>query len=249
MKHFLIVIIILGLFFNMYSQPNSPPSVSHLTIKSTNKVEYITAISAISGATVNSSDGGTSNVARGICWSSTDTLPTLGINNFTKDGVGDGTYVSTMVELMPNTTYHVRSYTTYGYGTNYGPTISFTTTGEAYTPIWCVGVIVHKNTPNRLEIIFNMSLLPIIPDISAFTVIINDKVVGIEHININRNLVYVYLTTSVQANDIIIITYIKPDINPLTVIIDNRQIGNIIEYSVNNQLSEDDNIKMLPFII
>lgn len=248
-KYITIFIISLGIFFNAYSQTNSPPTVSHLTIKSTNKVEYITGISAISGATVMSSDGGVTNVARGICWSSNDTLPKISNSDFTSDGVGDGTYISTMIGLSPNTSYYVRSYTTYGYGTTYGPTLTFTTTNNADTPTWCVGVIVHRNTPDRLEIIFNIALLPIIPDVSAFIVKVNNELAVIERIDINRNLVYVYLSTPIKANDVIIISYVKPEINPLTISLNNREVSNIIEYTVNNQLTEDNNIRMLPFVI
>ena len=249
LRYVLIFVISLGIFFNGYSQTNSPPTVSHLTIKSTNKIEYITGISAISGATVISSDGGVTNVARGVCWSLIDTLPKINTSDYTVNGVGDGTYVSTIIGLKPNTKYYVRSYTTYGYGTTYGPILTFTTANDAFTPTWCVGVIVHKNTPDRLEIIFNIALLPIVPSVSAFIVKVNNQLVNIERISINRNLVYVYLTTPIKANDVIIISYIKPEVYPLTVILDYRQINDIIEYTVNNQMTEDNTVRMLPFLI
>lgn len=232
---------------------NNPPAVSHMTIKSTNAINHITGMSALSGATVMSSDGGESNIARGITWSSTDTLPEITSSEFTSDGVGDGTYISTMTDLVLSTIYYVRSYATYsaGYeysnGVTYGPPISFTTTGDV-PDIWCVGVIVHSNTPSRLEIIFNVRLLPIIPSISAFDVTVNGEPSQVDHIEIYKNLVYVFLTTQIIAEDVIIISYIKPEQDQLTEVINNRVINSIIEYTVNNQISSV-KVPLLPFLL
>lgn len=232
---------------------NSPPTVSHMTIKSTDAVNYITGMSALSGGTIVSSDGGASNTARGICWSSTDTLPKVTNSEYTVDGAGDGRFISTMTNLTYNTTYYVRSYATYsiGYeyanGVTYGPPISFATSG-VFPDIWCVGVIVHRNTANRLEIIFNVRLLPIIPSTSAFTVTVNGQVAQVYNVQIYKNLVYVFLSKPILAEDIIIISYTKPTQNPLTEVTANREINSINEYTVNNQMSNTV-IPLLPFLI
>jgi len=53
-------------------------------------------------------DGGSSVIARGVCWSNSS-LPTIG-NNKTTDGTGIGIFTSSITGLSPNTTYYVRAY-------------------------------------------------------------------------------------------------------------------------------------------
>lgn len=238
----------LGIFLTGYSQNNISPRINHLTMKSTDQVTYITSVSAISGGTINSSDDGLSNIARGLCWSSSDTLPTIDKDIFTSDGIGDGRFISAMFDLIPNTTYYVRTYTTYPYGTTYGPTQEFVTKAQQDEPIWCVGVIVHKNARERLEIIFNMNLLPLAPDPSAFTVLINNAVVEVKNIDIIKNKVFVNLNQKINENDVIVITYIQPTTNPLRVELNYKRVNNLIDYTVNNILT-DESITTLPFII
>lgn len=84
----------------------------------------ITSNGVILGGNV-TSDGGSSIIARGICWNTTGN-PT--INNFkTSDGAGIGSFNSEIIGLSPSTTYYVRAYSTNSIGTGYGTQISFTT--------------------------------------------------------------------------------------------------------------------------
>ncbi len=95
------------------------------TILTTTIPSAIVDISAISGGVI-SSDGGSSIIARGICWSSTDTYPTIA-DNKTSNGVGIGSFTSNISGLTANTTYYVRAYATTNKGTDYGFIEKFTT--------------------------------------------------------------------------------------------------------------------------
>lgn len=72
-----------------------------------------------------SGDGSSTITARGVCWK-TSSNPTIS-DSKTSDGTGTGSFTSSITGLNPNTTYHVKSYTTNSIGTTYGPEISFTT--------------------------------------------------------------------------------------------------------------------------
>jgi hypothetical protein len=95
-------------------------------ISSTTAVGFITQTSAVAGGTITNS--GASNVSsRGVCYSSTATIPTIA-NTKTNNGTGIGTFVSSLVGLTANTTYYIRAYATNGVGTAYGDIKSFSTT-------------------------------------------------------------------------------------------------------------------------
>lgn len=90
----------------------------------TTAVSGITGTSAIFGSVV-TSDGGTSVIARGMCWS-TSQNPTVS-NSHTTDGSGTGSFTSNITGLSVGTTYYVRAYATNGVGTAYGTQRSFRT--------------------------------------------------------------------------------------------------------------------------
>ena len=70
--------------------------------------------------------GGVSNILRkGICWK-TSTGPTIA-DARTDEGTGFSAFTSLMTNLIPNTTYYVRAYSTSEAGTTYGNELSFTT--------------------------------------------------------------------------------------------------------------------------
>jgi hypothetical protein len=93
-------------------------------VLTTTLTSSITTSGAISGGTI-TSDGGAAVTARGICWSTTSN-PTLGSNK-SVNGIGIGTFSSSITSLTPNTTYYVRAYATNSSGTSYGNQITFTT--------------------------------------------------------------------------------------------------------------------------
>ena len=95
-----------------------------LPIITTSIVTFIAGDTAASGGTI-TSDGGTPVSVRGICWS-TSPAPTIALPTKTNDGIGIGTYASTMTGLMVGTTYYVRAYATNGEGTAYGNEVIYT---------------------------------------------------------------------------------------------------------------------------
>jgi len=93
----------------------------------TASVTNITANSATSGGNI-TDDGGSSILARGICWN-TSGSPTLN-DDYTTDGTGTGSYTSNLNGLQAETDYYVRAYATSEYGTEYGNELQFTTALE-----------------------------------------------------------------------------------------------------------------------
>lgn len=90
----------------------------------TTAITDISTTSATSGGTI-SADGGASVTSRGVCWSIIQNPTTS--DNKTSNGSGDGNFTSSIIGLIPNTTYYVRAYATNSVGTAYGTQISFTT--------------------------------------------------------------------------------------------------------------------------
>ncbi len=87
-------------------------------------INTITSTSAKSGGNI-TSDGGADITARGVCWSTT-AGPTIG-GSQTNDGLGTGTFISSLAGLTGNTTYYVRAYATNSVGIKYGNELSFNT--------------------------------------------------------------------------------------------------------------------------
>jgi len=106
----------------------------------TDVASNITQTTAICGGNV-TSDGGSSVISRGVCWS-TSTNPTLS-DSITLDGSGTGVFISNLSGLLGNTQYYLRAYATNSLGTTYGNEISFTT---AYS--WMCGDPVFYGDKN-----------------------------------------------------------------------------------------------------
>ena len=92
----------------------------------TTAVTSITSTSATSGGNI-TNDGGATITALGIVWGTT-TNPTIGSNlGITTDGSSTTNFSSNIINLLPGTTYYVRSYATNSAGTGYGDVKVFTT--------------------------------------------------------------------------------------------------------------------------
>jgi hypothetical protein len=89
----------------------------------TNKVENITESSATANGSV-ISDGGSSVIERGLCWS-LEHDPTID-DTHANCGSGIGSYSSLMPHLLWMTTYYVRAYAINEAGIAYGEEVSFT---------------------------------------------------------------------------------------------------------------------------
>ena len=96
-----------------------------VTVGYTNHVYIMTAVphsvsydSAVSGGDIQSNDG-EDILERGVCWSDKDT-PVITRDRYTSDGKGNGTYLSRLKSLVPNTTYFIRAYIRRRAGVMYG---------------------------------------------------------------------------------------------------------------------------------
>ena len=105
-----------------------------LPMIATNGVTGIAHSTAVCGGYVYT-NGGSSVIARGVCWS-TQPNPTIN-NTHTSDGTGLGLFTSSLTGLNANTIYYVRAYATTSIGTAYGQQVAFTTTVPDGSP--CVG--------------------------------------------------------------------------------------------------------------
>jgi len=102
-------------------------TLAQLPIVSTAAISNITATTASGGGNV-TSDGGASVTSRGICWS-TSPNPTIA-SNYTTNGIGTGSFNSSLTNLGVATTYYVRAYATNAAGTAYGNEVQFTTLAQ-----------------------------------------------------------------------------------------------------------------------
>ena len=93
----------------------------------TDTITNIDETTATGGGNV-TADGGSFVTARGVCWSESSN-PTIA-DDFTTDGTGTGTFVSSITGLDPDTHYYVRAYATNGVDTSYGNEVEFTTTSS-----------------------------------------------------------------------------------------------------------------------
>ena len=109
-------------------------------------VSSITTTTATSGGNI-SSDGGASVTDRGICFGTTQSPTIAGIK--VPGGTGTGSFISTLANLLPNTTYYVRAFATNSTGTSYGNQVSFTTPTSVPT-VTTVNVTVFNSTSANL---------------------------------------------------------------------------------------------------
>lgn len=86
----------------------------------------ITGTTASSGGTI-IQDGGCDVIERGVCWSKNQNPTTA--NYKASSGTGTGSYSTNMTNLIPNTTYYMRSYLVNATGTLYGDQQTFSTVG------------------------------------------------------------------------------------------------------------------------
>jgi uncharacterized protein (TIGR02145 family) len=109
------------------STTSSIPTITTLPVTA------ITNTGALSGGIISNYDSSTIT-ARGVVWD-TSPNPITFLASKTMDGSGVGTFPSTIVGLIPNTTFYVRAYLTNNVGTFYGNELTFTTPAPSYTII------------------------------------------------------------------------------------------------------------------
>ncbi|MEI7830052.1 MAG: FISUMP domain-containing protein [Prolixibacteraceae bacterium] len=107
-----------------YGNEVSFKTLTGVSTISTTNITGITATTASSGGNI-AADGGAAITARGICWG-TATNPTIA-GNKTTDGVGIGTFASSLTGLIPGTAYFARAYASNVLGTYYGNEVTYRT--------------------------------------------------------------------------------------------------------------------------
>ena len=120
----LLLLVLILLFSFSHCTKDIEPALPVLT---TLVASNITSGEADCGGTI-SSDGGSTIVSRGVCWSK-NAVPSVS-DNKTTDGSGTGAFTSKINGLEPNTIYHVRAYANNSAGISYGNEISFTTLSD-----------------------------------------------------------------------------------------------------------------------
>jgi DNA-binding beta-propeller fold protein YncE len=100
-------------------------TIADLPTLTTTAASSITSTGSTTGGNI-TADGGASVTARGVVWSTTSG-PTVALSTKTTDGIGTGSFTSSISGLSLNTTYYVRAYATTAAGTAYGSELSFTT--------------------------------------------------------------------------------------------------------------------------
>jgi|GEM_PF-1304373 len=102
------------------------PAPSGVPTVNTTALTAITSSSALSGGQV-TADNGTEVTARGVCWSSADSLPTIEHADCMAVGGGMGEFSGKLTPLKPRTPYHARAFAVNSAGAGYGQAVAFTT--------------------------------------------------------------------------------------------------------------------------
>lgn len=118
----LLAAVILGAGCNKVPRDNSIVAVP--SVVTYGLISNVSQTGAISGGVVTAANGGIT--ADGVCWSSTNTLPTIN-DSKTTDSVNTIGYTSTVTGLTGGTTYYLRAYATNVNGTGYGAVVTFKT--------------------------------------------------------------------------------------------------------------------------
>ena len=104
------------------------------TVLTTSLILNLTPTTAQSGG-IRYNDGNGTITANGVCYSSSNSIPTVADSKTTDTishlGVANQLITSYLTGLTPNTTYYLRAYATNSAGTGYGGVLKFTTTDAA----------------------------------------------------------------------------------------------------------------------
>ena len=108
-----------------YGQQVSFVTQSGVPVVTTASVTDVTQHTITCGGIV-TSPGTSAVTARGVCYSSSSTIPTIN-DQHTNDGTGTGSFTSNITGLQSGTTYYIRAYAINAQGTGYGEVKTVTT--------------------------------------------------------------------------------------------------------------------------
>lgn len=120
----------------------------------TTAVTDITFDSATSGGTI-TDDGGDEITASGVCFSTTNSSPTISDNTLASTTTM-GSFTSQLDNLTSGSTYYVRAYATNGIGTGYGDVLTFST-GNAAPTATSVAVMGTPTVTQELTVSYTYS--------------------------------------------------------------------------------------------
>lgn len=101
----------------------SPIVASGITTVAASLVTYSSA--TVGGSVLE--DNGASITLRGLCYSATNSVPSITNGSVVNIGSGTGPFSGQLIGLAVNTTYYVRAFATNSAGTAYGPVVNFKT--------------------------------------------------------------------------------------------------------------------------
>lgn len=110
-----------------YSSQLSFITLALAPVLTTNALSAVTLTSVSCGGNI-TNDGGTPVKARGVCWS-TYQNPTIA-DSITINGLGSGSFTSSITRLTPGMTYYFRAYAINNIGVGYGNQVTVTTNNE-----------------------------------------------------------------------------------------------------------------------
>ena len=133
-------------------KPHIDVTYVQVPVVSTSVASYTSGTSATGGGNC-TSDGGSSVTEKGVCWSSTNSTPTIS-DSKAADGTsstGTGTYSNTtMSPLGFSSVIYYRAYATNANGTGYGDVLTFTTETPAGAPLptgfYISGTVTNNGT-------------------------------------------------------------------------------------------------------
>ncbi|MGC1392167.1 MAG: SwmB domain-containing protein, partial [Bacteroidales bacterium] len=99
-----------------------------------------------------------------------------------------------------------------------------------------VSSVIQNATPSLLTVTYNLTLANIVPDVSSFTVLVNNILVTINSITISGTDVLLNLSNPVHFGDVITVAYSKPASNPLQTS-SGAQASSIIAQVVTNNVT------------
>ncbi|GAB2987821.1 hypothetical protein GCM10027049_29940 [Mucilaginibacter puniceus] len=128
---------------------NETPAPIVPVVVTANIVSEVGQTTAQSGGVVYNNNGSTI-LALGVCWSSTNQTPTIA-DSKTSDALTYDAYTSNLTGLTANTTYYVRAYATSGNGTGYGGAVTFKTNATAAIITTNVTTIAGSATTGKID--------------------------------------------------------------------------------------------------